>query len=50
MEEEATTHIDELLDILTNTVGAEAPYILTNMRKMLKLLSNTSSCTKNEYF
>ena len=31
--------------ILTNIVGAvEGPYILTNMRKTLKLFSNTSSC------
>ena len=36
--------------MLTSTVGAQAPYILTNMRNILKLFSNTSSCMKNEDF
>lgn len=27
--------------------AVEAPYILTNMRKILKLFSRTSSCTRN---
>lgn len=34
--------------MLTSIVGAEAPYILTNMRNILKLFSNTSSCMKNQ--
>lgn len=36
-------HLEELLGMLTSIVGAEVPYIRTNMRKILKLFSTTSS-------
>ena len=40
--------IKDLVCILTSMVCAvEAPYILTNMRKILKLFSSTSSYTRN---
>ncbi len=40
--------IKYLAGILTSIVGAlEAPYILTNMRKTLKLFSSTSSCMED---
>jgi hypothetical protein len=44
----AIKNLDELPGILTSIVGAfEAPHILTNMRKTLKLFSITSSCMES---
>jgi hypothetical protein len=44
----AIKHLNELHGTLTSVVGAfEAPYILTNMRKTLKLFSITSSCMES---
>ena len=44
----ATKYVAEFPGILTSIIGAlEAPYILTNMRKTLKLFSSTSSYMEN---